>query len=415
MSDIRAYRAQDIPAAPSVARAKALWQRAAQDVAAEIVDASKFAELRVAWTDLVARADTPNVFMDPALVGVAADVAPQARHRTVLVWKSIGGKRLLAGSWSFAIGHPRQSLLPFSVLTAPAYDHCYLATPAIDRSFLDETLEAMLDAIADDPELPKIVALDMMGADGPTYDALMRVLARRGSVPCLFAEAQRPKLASDLDAKAYLEKSMSSSTRKKLRQHRRKLADKGTLNTVIVTQPGAVCRALEEFLAMEASGWKGRQGTALLNSHADAAFMRGAVGALADAGCAAIHSLYVGGKPASMQIVVRLGGTAFTWKTTYDETLQDFSPGSLLFEDYTASFLADDSITSVDSCAFDDSGYMAAWTERQPIADLWFDVRSGGSHEFSILSGAQTSYRGMRNLAKNGYLAWRDWQKARAR
>src|SRR6476646_5277944 len=111
MSDVRAYRAEDIPAAPSVARAKAIWQRAAQDVVAEIADAARLAEVRAAWADLVERADTPNVFMDPALVCVAADVAPKAQHRTVLVWKSLGGKRRLAGSWSFAIGRPRHSPL----------------------------------------------------------------------------------------------------------------------------------------------------------------------------------------------------------------------------------------------------------------------------------------------------------------
>ena len=33
---------------------------------------------------------------------------------------------------------------------------------------------------------------------------------------------------------------------------------------------------------MEASGWKGRQGTALLSNETDAAFMRGAIGALAE-------------------------------------------------------------------------------------------------------------------------------------
>src|SRR4051812_25878006 len=232
MSDVRAYRAHDIPAAPAAARAKAIWQRAARDVSTEIVDAARFVELRAAWIDLVARADAANVFMDPALVGVAADVVPHTQHRTVLVWKSIGGKRQLAGAWSFAIARPRKSFLPIRVLTAPVYDQCYLSTPVIDRNCLDETIEAMLDAIADDAQLPKLVALDMMGSDGPTYDPPLRVLPGRNSAPSLFAQAQRPKLVSGLDGKTYLKKTMSGSTRKKLRKHRRKLAEKGTLNTV---------------------------------------------------------------------------------------------------------------------------------------------------------------------------------------
>ena len=95
-----------------------------------------------------------------------------------------------------------------------------------------------------------------------------------------------------------------------------------------------------------------------------------------------------------MQIVGRAGAAAFTWKTAYDEQFQDFSPGMLLLEDYTAAFLADETIASVDSCSLDDSGYMAAWTERQPVADLWIDARRGGSLAFRVLSALQTkTYR----------------------
>src|SRR5690606_12316189 len=116
----------------------------------------------------------------------------------------------------------------------------------------------------------------------------------------------------DLDGAAYLQKVLSASSRKKLRQHRRRLAEKGAITTTIITAPEAVRGALEQFLAMEAAGWKGRAGTALLSDAGDAAFMRGAVGALADLGCAAIPAIAVDGKPVSMQIVARAGDPEFT-------------------------------------------------------------------------------------------------------
>lgn len=394
------------------APARANTQRAGHSVTVEIAGAVQLAGMRAAWTDLLTRADAPNVFMDPVLVGIAAGVDSAAGHRALLAWKSMGGQRQLAGVWSFCAGQARRSALPMRVLIVPPYVHGYLSTPVIDRNGLDETLDAMLDAIAADPNLPKIVALDAMGTDGATYEALVRVLARRGSAPAVFARSQRPKLASALDGNAYLEKSLSSSTRKKLRQHRRRLSEKGALVSTIVSEPNAVRRTLEEFLAMEASGWKGREGTALLSDKADAAFMRGAVGALADLGCASIHSLFLDGKPVSMQIVARSGATAFTWKTAYDEAYRNFSPGALLLEDYTAAFLADKSIAYVDSCSFDDTGFMAAWTERQPVADLWFDARRGGTLSFRALSAAQQVYRLLRAGAKRAYLAWQgfDWR-----
>lgn len=412
MSGVPVYRSQDRSQDVSAAaRAIAILQRVSQSVAVEIVDAVHLADLNGAWTELLARADTPNVFMDPALVAVADAADPSAQHRALLAWKHIDGRRQLAGIWTFAVARPRKSALPLRFLSAPAFTHGYLATPVIDRNCLEETLDAMLDAIEADANLPKIIALDTMGTDGATYEALMKVLAQRDSTHCVFEQTRRPKLVSDLDGKAYLEKAVSSSTRKKLRQHRRRLSEKGNLTSVVATEPAAVQKALEEFLAMEAAGWKGKNGTALASIPSDAIFMRGALAALADHHGAAVHSLYLDGKPVSMQIVARAGSAAFTWKTAYDEQFQEFSPGMLLLEDYTAAFLADKTIAHVDSCSLDDTGFMAAWTERQAVADLWIDARRGGSLEFSVLSTLQKTYRDLRASAKDAYLSWRKPRK----
>jgi CelD/BcsL family acetyltransferase involved in cellulose biosynthesis len=408
MSDIRAVTASDIstvaasPVAPIVSPN---LQRRAHALTVEIADAARLAELRASWIDLLARADVPNALMDPAMVQAAAEVFPEEQGQALLAWKpGAGGKRELVGIWAFCVGRPRQSAFPMRVLVMPPGPHRYLATPVIDRNCLDETLDAMLDALADGPKLPKIAALDAMNSDGPTMEALTRVLAARDSPPCILEQFLRPKLASRLDGKSYLEKALSNSTRKKLRQHRRRIAEKGALTAAIVTEPEAVRRALEDFMQMEASGWKGRQGTALLCDPGDAAFMRKAIVKMATLGSASIHALYLDQRPVSMQIVMRAGSAAFTWKTAYDEQFQDFSPGMLLLEDYTAAFLADTSISHVDSCAHDDSGYMSAWTERQAVADVWIDVRRGGSLAFRILCRLQKRYRDLRAVMKAAYL-----------
>jgi CelD/BcsL family acetyltransferase involved in cellulose biosynthesis len=163
--------------------------------------------------------------------------------------------------------------------------------------------------------------------------------------------------------------------------------------------------ALEDFLQMEASGWKGRQHTALVSQATDAAFVRTMVGTLAERGEASVHGLYLDGRPVSLQIVLRAGPAAFTWKTAYDEAMHDFSPGMLLLEDYTAAFLADRSIAFVDSCAYDDSGFMSVWSERQAIANVWLDARRGKSIAFAILMRLQEGYLALRAVAKKAYLA----------
>jgi Acetyltransferase (GNAT) domain len=54
-----------------------------------------------------------------------------------------------------------------------------------------------------------------------------------------------------------------------------------------------------------------------------------------------MHTLSLDARPLSMQIILQCGAAAFTWKTAFDEEFSDFSPGMLLFEDYTAVLLVD--------------------------------------------------------------------------
>lgn len=385
----------------------------AAGITVELASGARLCEIDADWRDLTARADAPNVFMHPQLLRHAGDAHAGTRHVALLAWQDCAGSHRLAGVWAFAIGRAPQSMLPVPVLSAPPVPHAYLATPVIDRECIDQALHAMLDRIAGDGRLPRIVALDAMGADGATMQALMRVVAARGSASCVFGQPLRPKLASPLDGKRYLEQALSGSTRKKLRQQRRKLGEKGALESRCIREPEAVRTAFEDFLRLEASGWKGRQRTALLNDAADAAFARAMIAELAAQGEAAIHALTLDGRPVSMQIVLRAGAAAFTWKTAYDETLHDFSPGMLLFEDYTAALLADDDIDYVDSCAFDDSGYMATWRERQAIAHLWFDARRGGSLAFAALTRMQKGFLRLRGRAKTLYLAGKHGRRKR--
>jgi hypothetical protein len=365
---------------------------------------ARLAGLDAAWQDLCARAETGNIFMNPVLARFAGDAYPERPCLALLAWQDEGlAPRRLMGVWTFAIGRAPHSPIPSPMLCAPCMPNGYLSTPVIDRHSLDAVLGAMIEYVAAHKDLPKIVALDAMGTDSATMQALVRVLQARGTAPFVFNRSLRPHLASRLDGKSYLEQAFSSSSRKKLRQHRRRLAEKGELKSVILSEPATVRRGFEDFLNLEAAGWKGREDTALLSNPADAGCARAMIGSLADNGDAAIHMLTLDARPVSMQVVLRAGSTAFTWKTAYDETLHDVSPGTLLLEDYTAALLADRTVTDVDSCAFDDGGYMAAWTERAEISNLWFDARRGGTPAFFILSYARSVYLAARIRAKTVY------------
>jgi len=358
----------------------------------------RLGEIDADWIDLLTRAHESNVFMDPAILRCL-----DAGCITLLAWQ---GQRLM-GLWAFA----RSRLGPLGALHSPAFAHAYLGTPVVDRVSAEAALAAMLDYIAGARDLPKLIRFDPIRLHGPTMQALSALLEARGTGPRVLGETPRPILASNLDGKQYFEAALSSSSRKKLRQHRRRLEERGALENVVSAAPGEVRRAFEDFLALEAAGWKGRSGTALLCHEADANFARAMVAALAERGRASIHGLYQGGKPVAAQVVLRAGPAAFTWKTAYDEALGDYSPGMLLLENYTTAFLADQSIAMVDSCAFDDTGFMSVWKEREVVAQVLIDARHGRSLVFAAVASLQKTFLKLRTTAKALWLRRRKWMR----
>jgi CelD/BcsL family acetyltransferase involved in cellulose biosynthesis len=364
----------------------------------EIVAPARLSALMAEVRDLMARAAEPNVFMEPAFVCAAQ--ALESGH-VVLAWDRHPVPARLIGLWALAAGRPAKLPLPIRVLQPAAEGYSFLSTPVIDATHGADVLARMLDAIAVS-SLPKILSLPFMHEGGAVMAALRRTLERRAGPLCVLDRTRRPILASNLDGKTYLERALSASSRKKLRQHRRRLGEHGALARTIHDDPPAVAAALEDFLKLEAAGWKGRRGTALLCDQRAAAFARAAITALAAEGAAVIDALRLDGRPVSMQIILRSGSAAFTWKTAFDERFHDHSPGMLLFEDYTQSLLAQP-LAFVDSCAIDEAGFMAAWMGRRDLVHIWLDARPGGSAAFRLAATAARFYGRGRAAAKRLY------------
>src|SRR4051794_39027311 len=166
------------------------------------------------WQDLVSRA-APNVFMDPAAL-TAAGVTDFADIRMLLAWDEGPEPRKLVGLWALRI----REIAPFwpATLAALPYNYAFLSTPVVDADFIDRVIPAFVDAIADHPDLPKVMNLPSFNADSPVCDVLARVLAARGGAQLIVAETQRPFVTREFGVKR------SGSTRKKLRQDWKRLS-----------------------------------------------------------------------------------------------------------------------------------------------------------------------------------------------
>lgn len=364
------------------------------NIRTEIADAARFLSLQQEWGDLVRRAAEPNPFLHPIVVAAAAAETDATDAPVVLAWQG----QCLVGVWALIRGRSRSGM-PIRVLKAPIHPLLVNATPVIDSTVADGALSAMLDAIKSSEDLPRILSVSSCNSGGPVMAALQAACQAGARGLAVLRTGMRPQLACEQEPAAYFAQAMSGGRRRKLGQLRRRLATHGHLEMNVHRTEATVSESLERFMQIEAAGWKGASGTSFLGTEG-AAFARGILPRLAQEGAAEIWELSLNGDAVSLAIVLRQNRTAFVWKITYNEKYSDCSPGVLLAQDYTTTFLTDDATGFADSCAADDAGLLGPlWTGRQGMVDLLLDAR-GTSASFRGLSAIEKGYANARQLTK---------------
>lgn len=375
-------------------------------VSVEVASAPRFRSLAAEWRCLVRRCAEPNVFMEPAVAG-AMDTVTETPLHVLLAWshRSGGGAELI-GVWLLVIARP-SSRLPIRILEAPCHPLTFLGSPVLDRDHAVAAMSAMLNAIAGTPGLPKLICANHIATDGAVFAALGEATRRRGFRIVALERRQRAKLDAPVAGQAVPAPVVSPKRRAELRRLRKRLAERGDLREVSYRKPAEVSAAFQEFLDLEAAGWKGRKsrrGRAIRNAPPLSAFAQTMIAGLARDGCAGIEALRLDGRAFAMNIWLRSGRTAFGWKMAYDERYAKSSPGSLLMHATTDTVFSDETIDGFDSCNRDASAALALiWPGRREIADLLIDVSPGGSVRGRLTALAETLFRQGRGFARRTY------------
>jgi CelD/BcsL family acetyltransferase involved in cellulose biosynthesis len=339
------------------------------------------------WRALARRALEPNVFYEPAFALAAAGVFGRGVGAG-LVWACAGSAQLV-GLFPARIERRRYGIsLP--VLVGWTHPFGPLGTPLIDRDAGTAVISAWLDHVAASPDLPELLLMPYLPADGPLARAFDAALARRDGTSIAFNRHRRALLAppgsrSPGSRSDYLDTAIGPKKRKELRRQRKRLAEVGAVTSSIVSAAPEVTAALGDFLALEATGWKGRAGTAA-SADADArTFMQNAIAGLAREGRAQVGRLFVGDRPIAAIVTLSSGDAAWCWKIAYDESFARFSPGVQLLSDVTQALLDDPSVASVDSCASADHPMIDhIWRERLALSDRLARLTSEQSVSFAL-------------------------------
>ena len=350
---------------------------------------------------LSSRAIEPNVFFSARFLAPAMPRLEDKLIRLLVMRDENETRSRTRFLMPFSIERPGFSI-GAPIMRAWANPFGPLGTPLLDEEGAAETLDNLLETLArSDLDLPSVLVVPMARMEGP-FVQLFRAVAVSRNLPVAEAELfDRPMLQSLEDGPTYLGRSISTKHRRERRRQRRLLSEAGELRYDVARQPEDVRHRMEEFLSLEASGWKGRRRSAMVVDRYRAAFAREAITNLAETDNVRIHSLNLDGKAIASTIVFVMGGTAYTWKTAFDEDHAHCSPGQLLMDDLTATHLDDANIMTTDSCAVPDHPVMSRiWRERCPMGTLIVGLDPAGDRDVRQVEKQLHLYKSTRNIAR---------------
>jgi len=347
------------------------------------------------------RAMEPNIFFSARLLAPAMPRVEDKQVRFALIRDETAVSSRLRLLMPFTVERPGFAVGP-TIIRTWANPFGPLGTPLVDGEEAAETIDNLLEVLAQpQARLPSVLVVPDVRLHG-RFAQLARAVAISRDLPVTVTDPfRRPMLESDLDGEAYLKASVSPHHYREMRRQWRRLERLGKLTYNVARQPEEVRLRMEEFLALEAKGWKGKKRSALVSDRFRAAFAREAITNLAETDAVRIHTIDLDGQAVASIIVFLMAGEAYTWKTAYDEDLAPYSPGKLLIMRLTEWHLDDANIMRTDSCAVPDHPIMSRlWEQREEMGTLVIGLTRNSDRDTRQVAAQLHLYRNTRNMAR---------------
>ena len=274
-------------------------------------------------------------------------ILPDTRQlEIVLVTRKDG---TLIGLFPF-VRESRYRGLPVPTLSLWSHDFCFLATPLVHKAHARECVEALLDWARTDSKAA-LLLLGGISGDGAFQHLLIDVLDERDETPWSAMRRTRGLYTQRADADAYLAEVLDGEARRRLRAKERKLKDLGRLEYTAFEPGGDIAEWTAEFLALEAGGWKGREGSAMASESPRQEYFEAIMKAAAERGQLEMLALRLEDRAIAIKCNLRAGDGGFVFKIAYDEAFGKYSPGMLLEVDNIRRMHAQRDVRWMDSCA----------------------------------------------------------------
>lgn len=338
-----------------------------------------YAELGPIFAELARHALEPNPHMAPAAVSAATTLMPEEEIVVLCAWLSAAlDFDQLVGIWAFRREKGWRSGFSGALASplVPLYEVSSL--PVLDRDHAAEAARALMRYLLASRDLPHTLMLPLLPLEGPCYAALAEACRQTGSAITTYERWVRPVMIPrpDDEFEAYLRRALGSSYKKRMQQFRQ-VGKQGVL-TFRRNRGKSALDALDAFLTLEASGWKGEAGTAIACLPADTAYIRRLAELCAADDTLLIDTLLHDGRAIAMGLLIESGDRRHFLKIAYDETQARHSPGRTLaiamlqadFHDRPPVFFDSGAGEGVDAGTY-------VWGERRDMANAIIQVGPG--------------------------------------
>ena len=306
------------------------------------------------WEALAADAAEPNPFYEHWMLLPALEAYGAQGFRCIVVWDN----GTLVGLLPMHLERSFRGL-PVRALRSWRHRNMLLCTPLIRARSMARVVEALLQT-----RLAPLIEFDWVGAGGVFYGALSECASAAG-LPWMVTDAYaRALLVRDRDPRERFNSNMKNN----LRRWQARLAAEGTLSPRRLAPDDDLAAWTAEFMQLEASGWKGRAGSALACREDDRRFVAAVFGEAFRRGRLLITGLDLDGKPLARHIMLTAGVGAVSFKLAYDEAHASCSPGILAEVDNVRQFMETPGLRWIDSnTARESTGYWRVWKDRRTV------------------------------------------------
>lgn len=314
--------------------------------------------MEVAWQHLADNAVEPNPFYEPWMALPALEHLGDAGRVEFIVFEvphpgagtNAGGPaKLLCGLIPVVEQRPLRGL-PLAIQSLWKHEYCYLTTPLVRSGTERIVVRALLKAW-EKGTTSRTFHFDELPTDGPFHRILVEELWHTRWTSFVADSFTRAFFQPAASAESYLAAAVSGKRRKEYRRLQSRLGETGPVGCDELLQLEDLPRWTQEFCALEAAGWKGKEGVAVAVSQGRLRFFEQMLRHAMLRDRLMALGLRQGGRAIALKLNLLAGGGGYAFKITYDEALARFSPGVLLELENIQRLHARTDIGWMDSCA----------------------------------------------------------------